>query len=144
MEREEDEMAIPTAVSLKVVEHDGKKMFLMPKEFVCHDPFEKGTEISDGLLKQSIWVMHFSSYDDYNREVDTPCILFRKGQYFDHGILEYLFGQDSGYLVWDGFKRLKTDNPCDPHIMYANYFEVGDIITFVQMPRPDSKVSVRQ
>jgi len=79
--------------------------------------------------------MYFDSYDDYNREVSTPCILFRKGEYRDSGCLDYIFGQEMGYLVWGGFRQLKTDNPPDAHKMHATWFEVGDTIAFVRMLR---------
>ena len=128
-------MVIPTIVSLRVVEHDAKKMFSVPKGVVPDNSDGGNIQVVDGVLKTKVWVMHFGSYDDFGREVDTPCLLFRKGEYFDHGVLSYFGGQDSGYLTWGGFSHFKTNSPTDAHQIHASWFETGDIISFVRMSR---------
>lgn len=129
-------MAVPTIVSLKVVKYENFLMFLVPKNTLPNQAsYQNVIRTADGDLQPHVWAMHFGSYDDRGREVDTPCLLFRRGEYFDHGILAYFGGQDSGYLTWGGFSHLKADNPRDAHRIHASWFMEGDTISFITMPR---------
>lgn len=130
-------MTVPIIVSLKVVEYQGKKMLLVPNGFLKNenDPMDYSIATNEGLLKFSVWVNRFHSFDDLGRESDSACLLFRKGEFEDCGRLSYFGGQDSGYLTWGGFRHVKTENPRDAHQIHASWFEIGDIISFVMMPR---------
>jgi hypothetical protein len=149
-------MRTPEVVSITVVEHDGKKKFFepgrKPSKFDSLD-LRLGViaEVNEGMVSRQLYVGKFGSWLPHDppsplfeKEIDTPCILFRKGEYFDSGCLSY-FGGSDGYHLLEGFKRI--NNPMDtggsPRVyMDADWFEVDDVIAFVRMSR--SKEVVRR
>ena len=118
-------MRTPEVISIEVVLNEGKKKFLLP----------------DGSLTLDILAGKYGSWKPYRegeeivgpeKEVDTPFIVFRKGEYFDRGALEYIFGSD-GYHVVSGLRNIKCE-PGHLSFIHAVWFEPGDVITFVRIP----------
>lgn len=118
-------MRTPEVVSIEVVLDDDKKKFRLP----------------DGSLALDIIASKYGSWKPYNegeeiigfeKEVSTPFVVFRKGEYFDHGMCEYIFGSD-GYHVVEGAPHI---NKANDHraFMYAKWFEPGDVISFIRTP----------
>jgi len=118
-------MRTPEVVSIEVVLDDDKKKFRLP----------------DGSLAFDILAGAYGSWKPYQegeevigseKEVHTPFIVFRKGEFFDTGMCEYMFGSD-GYHVIEGAPRIDKGND---HLafMHAKWFEPEDVISFVRTP----------
>lgn len=113
-------MRTPEIVSIVVVEEDGQKKFQLP----------------DSSLTSSILAGKYGSYlsrpSGFDKEIDTPFVVFRKGEYYDLGVCEYIFGSD-GYHVVSGMRHISTGSD---HLtsLHAPWFETGDVIAFVRIP----------
>ena len=118
-------MRTPEVVSITVVEDDGKKKFRLP----------------DGSLSFDILAGKYGSWKPYSedeevvgfeKEVDTPFIVYRKGECYDCGMLDYIFGSD-GYHVVTGLRNIKCE-PGHLSFMHAVWFKLGDVILFIRTP----------
>lgn len=121
-------MRTPEAISITVVLHNDQKKFKMP----------------DGSLVLCFLAGEYGSWQPYagyeghpnppfEREIRTPIVLFRGGQYFDSGTLGYFGGQDSGYHIIEGFSRIALGE-CHRTSVHAECFEVGDIMMLLRIP----------
>lgn len=118
-------MRTPEVISIEVVLDDDRNKFRLP----------------DGSLKLMILAGQYGSWMPYRedqelrgpeKEVGTPFIVFRKGEFFDCGVCEYIFGSD-GYHVVDGAARIDKGND-HRSFMHASWFMPGDVVSFVRIP----------
>jgi hypothetical protein len=118
---------------LTVVMHENSLMFLRDKTTIPEYQLKSGiyTETEAGYLTQRLHVGEFGSRNPINnREVDTACALYRKGELLSQSRLEYIFGQSDGYHVMVDFKGAKPNNQHATSIQ-AEMFEAGDILVFL-------------
>jgi hypothetical protein len=118
-------MRTPEVVSIEVVLDDGKKMFRLPDGSLAFDILA-GTYGSWKPYKEGEEIVGFE------KEVDTPFVVFRKGECFDRGVCEYIFGSD-GYHVVEGISLINKGRD-HRAFMYAKWFEPGDVISFIRTP----------
>jgi hypothetical protein len=118
-------MRTPEVTSIEVVLDEDKKNFRLPDGSLAFDvladsygswmPYHEGEEVVG-----------------FEREIDTPFVVWRKNEYYDNGVLAMVGGQDS-YRVVEGLRNI----PCNSgHLafMHAIWFEPGDVISFVRTP----------
>lgn len=118
-------MRTPEVVSIEVVLDGDRKMFRLPDSSLVFN-------ILAG--KYGSWMPYRDDEEvvGFEKEVDTPFVVFRKGECFDRGMCEYVFGSD-GYHVVEGIPRIEKDND-HRAFMHAKWFEPGDIVSFIRIP----------
>ena len=110
-------MENPELVCIKVIVREGRKLF------------EDGKKPAPYRL---LSIGQFGSWHDGD-ETETPCLLFRKGVYFDSATLAYVGSRSDGYHLFMGFRKLGI--PVDTNL-WADAFEEGDVIAFVRTLHP--------
>lgn len=117
-------MRTPEVLSIEVVLNDDKKKFRLP----------------DGSLAFTVLADVYGSYRPYReevsafeREIDTPFVVWRRGEYYDRGVLAMFGGQDS-YRVVEGLHNIKCTPDHHRSSIHAVWFEPGDVISFIRIP----------
>lgn len=136
-------MSTPKVVSLRVVDHNGSKRFLVPFGLFFVGSVDGATP--EGKLCYSIFAGSFGSWRPYDasneffEEQSAPCLLFRNGEYFDSGFFEYWGSQENGHHIVAGLEKVgwneeKSYGP--PTDLLSRWFEVGDVLVVAYYPHP--------